>query len=127
MFASRLHLSARRLGALAGLIACACLGVAALTTSAAAGTTRETLKLLQRSPVKVAGHGFRARRLVTVTLTANGRQTRTVRANRYGNFTVTFATNIPACTWWSVSAGQAHTQATVLRGPRPDCAPMTAN
>lgn len=127
MFASRLHLNARRAGALTGLIACACAGTAALSTSATAGTTHAYLKLLQRNPVKVAGHDFRARRLVTVTVTADGRQTRTVRTNRYGNFTLTFTRNISACTAWMISAQQARTQGALLRGPRPDCAPMTTN
>ena len=126
MFGSTLSSRARRSGVL-GLIACVCAGVALLSATALAGSLHPRLALLQRSPVKVQGRGFWAQRLVTITVTANGRSTRTVRTNRYGGFTVIVSTNIPACTAWSISAAQARTQGTMLRGPRVDCAPMSTN
>lgn len=125
MFASTLHRRARRAGALAGLLACcAAAGAAVLSTSAVASTSHAQLRLLQRTPVEVQGRGFRARKLITVTVTADGRSARTVRTNRYGAFTVTFPTiDIAACSAWTISAQQVRTSSdTILRGPRPDCA-----
>jgi hypothetical protein len=106
-------------------------GAAAILTGGLADAHRAKratprLVLVHRSPVTVAGGGFKARRRVRVTLSAGRTSVRRPLANGRGAFTVTFASSvIDRCTAWSASASQQHLSV-VLRGrAKPECAPAS--
>jgi hypothetical protein len=81
------------------------------------------LTLVQRDPATFRGRGFAPHTRVKATLVSSQTQTRRVRTDGNGGFTVVFATPIDFCSGFSVSAQQPGRAVVVLRGPRPECAP----
>ena len=85
---------------------------------------RPTLALTARSPATVVGHHFRAHRRVHVILTSGATQSRSPMVNVSGTFTAKFSTSIDRCSGYRVVATQPGRAPVVLRGAKPECAPM---
>lgn len=102
---------------------------APVSVAVAAGGARghaPKLAVTRRDPFTVVGRRFTPRRRVRVTLVAASAQTRRVRANARGRFTVTFTIGVDRCTSWSVTARQVGRAPAIVRGPKPLCAPAGA-
>jgi hypothetical protein len=70
----------------------AALAIALLAAAPAAGSSgsKPRLRLLDTTPLRIAGSSFKARERVTVTVYADGMRRRTTRATSGGAFVVTF-------------------------------------
>jgi len=88
--------------ALAFLVIAAAL--TALEAAPATGAPEAKLRIVDLSPVSVQGLGFRPRERVRVVLYADGKQVRTVRANRSGTFAAKFAFFAELCTAFNLRA-----------------------
>jgi len=123
-----LALTPRRAALLGALLAVLIAGALALATASGAGARPAArLALVKANPVTIAGHNFRARARVQVILNANGTRSRRPMTNRYGAFTVSFATALDRCSGWRVTATQSGRAPVILRSPpRPECAPLRA-
>jgi hypothetical protein len=106
----------------------ALLTVAAVLIGAAgagAGTERAkpTLRLLDRSPVKVSGRGFVPRERIRLTVIADTTRTRRVTAGPSGTFTATvLQTALPRCEGLRVVAiGGEGSRAVLKTLPQPAC------
>lgn len=118
----------RRAALLVATLALFVVGVLVLANAAGARAGRVGhLALVKGNPVTVSGRGFRPRVRVRLILNARGTFTRRPLANRYGSFTVTFATTLDRCSGWMVTATQTGRSMVVLRSPaKPECAPLRA-
>jgi hypothetical protein len=76
----------------------------ALAGAAAAASTRPTLALPDRAPLRVVGVHFKPRELVTVIVVQGARHERRVRATANGRFSVRFRLSLQECAKWAVSA-----------------------
>jgi hypothetical protein len=96
-------------------------------TAAAFGTstgTRPSLRLVDRSPTRVAGIGFRARERVKLTVAADGVWQKTLRATRAGTFTAVFpGATIDRCLGFAVIARGQRGSVATLRVMPVACAP----
>ncbi len=123
-----LALSPRR--AALSVVALALLAFGALILSKASGAGARPvahLAFVKGNPVTVSGRGFRPRVRVHLVLVDRGTVNRNPLANRSGRFTVSFATNLDRCSFWSVTATQPGRSTVVLRSPaKPECAPLRA-
>ncbi len=104
--------------------AAAVVAVPVAAACAAASAPRPTLALTARNPVTVVGHHFRAHRRVHVLVTADATETRSTMVNGAGTFTVKFSTAIDPCSGYRVVATQPGRAPVILRGAKPECAPM---
>jgi hypothetical protein len=120
-----LHQLHARTVAVAAVLALA-LPVAAACATGGRGPRRiaPTLTLTRRSPVTVTGRHFTPRVRLRITALAARTQSRTVRSNVQGGFTVVFSTVIDRCSGWSVRATEPGRAAIVIRGAKPLCAPL---
>ena len=101
--------------------------VAALIGAGGAGAGAEhakpTLRLLDRSPVKVSGRGFVPRERIRVSVIADTTHTRRVMAGASGTFTATvLQTALPRCEGLRILAtGGAGSRAVLKVLPQPAC------
>ncbi len=104
--------------------------LASVAGGSAAGSSprpRPTLTLTRRTPATVVGHHFRSDAKTHVTLTSGtAQQTRVVKTGGVGGFTAKFSMSIDMCSGWHVSASQKGRATVFVRGPEPQCAPMSA-
>lgn len=101
------------------------LAVAAGASGAAAAHGSPGLRLAERHPVTVTGHGFHAHERVRVRVHATGQPVRVrhVTASRGGRFSLRFpAVETPPCTQvWASAHGARGTRASLQGVMQPDC------
>jgi hypothetical protein len=102
-----------------------CGGLVLSRASGAGARPVAHLALVNGNPVTVSGRGFRPRVRVHLVLVDQGMVKRSPLANHSGRFTVSFATALDRCSFWSVTATQPGRSMVVLRSPaKPECAPL---
>ena len=98
-----------------------------LTATAAAGTTKATLRVVDLTPLTVRGTGFQAEQSVRVVVRQAGRVVgrRSVHAGLRGGFTSRFATvTFHRCGGdLAVTASDASGRIAAAKLPLPDCPP----
>lgn len=106
------------------LLALVALGSLIAISSAAGSSHAPSLKPIKQHPFTVQGSYFKPHAHVKVTLMWTAKTTKTVTVGRYGRFTVSFNQAVDRCTQWSVRATQPGHASVLIRGPKPQCAPM---
>lgn len=90
----------------------------------ASNSAKPSLRLVDRSPLRVAGIGFRAKEQVKLTVAAGGVWQKTLRATRAGRFTaVVQGAIIDRCLGFAVIARGARGSVATLRGMPVACPP----
>lgn len=108
-----------------GALATADPPVRAQSSLRAHAASHPSMVLTRRSPASIQGSGFRAHTRVKVTLKAGRRVSRRVRTDSAGTFTLTFRSmTVDRCSGYVMTASRNGTTLQVVRGPRPECAPM---
>jgi hypothetical protein len=108
------------------LLAAVAAAAVTATTAVGAANARPALRLLDRTPLTVAGKGFAAQEAVRVRVATQGRTTtRRVVASATGSFRARFALSLGRCQSFSLQAfGSTGSRATLLmRSLAPDCNP----
>jgi hypothetical protein len=111
----------RKLAALIVLIACG----ATATSISAGGSGKANLRLVDRDPLSVQGHGFKPRERVRVTASEPEWQRKTIRATATGSFRVAFSEiAVDRCSLVRVATIGAQGSRAVLKVlPSPMCSP----
>ena len=101
-----------------------------LATSASAGTTKATLRIVDQTPLTVRGTGFHVEQSVRLLVTQSGSTLvrRTVRTGSLGGFTVSLtATTLQRCGGdVAITARDASGRFAAAKVPMPDCPPPLA-
>jgi hypothetical protein len=102
----------------------------ALATSASAGTTKATLRIVDQTPLTVRGTGFHVEQSVRLNVSQSGSTLvrRTVRTGLRGGFTVRLvAPTLQRCGGdVAITARDASGRIAVAKLPMPDCPPPLA-